>query len=135
MDYLLLDVVDVVPAREPNGPGLSFYLLLGITILTEAALLRGLKYQQWGKALFQSLLVNLASLAIGFLLLEWIPGLFFPDELLNLAALWLITVLIETPVLWLLNRQKPFPTTIKVSLLINLLSYLLFYVYILFFAR
>ena len=39
MDYLLLDVVDVVPAREANGPGLSFYLLLGITILAEAALM------------------------------------------------------------------------------------------------
>ncbi|HRG81673.1 MAG TPA: hypothetical protein PLO99_04105 [Chitinophagaceae bacterium] len=135
MDYLLLDVVDVVPAREANGPGLGFYLLLGITILAEAALMRGLKYQQWGPALFQSLLANLASLAIGFLLLEWVPGLFFPNELLNLAALWLITVLIETPVLYLLNRQKILTSTIKVSLLINLLSYLLFYGYLQFFAR
>ncbi|MBK6827808.1 MAG: hypothetical protein KA229_11015 [Chitinophagaceae bacterium] len=135
MDYLLLDVVDVVPAREANGPGLSFYLLLGVTILAEAALMRVLKYQKWGPALFQSLLANLASLAIGFLLLEWVPGLFFPNQLLNLAALWLITVLIETPVLFLLNRQQPLQTTIKVSMLINLLSYLLFYGYLQFFTR
>ena len=135
MAYLLLDVVDVVPAREANGPGLSFYLLLGITILAEAALMRGLKYQQWWQALFQSLLANLASLAIGFLLLEWIPGLFFPNELLNLAALWLITVLIETPVLYLFNKQKQLKSTIIVSLLMNLLSYLLFFGYIRFFAR
>ena len=135
MDYLLLDVVDVVPAREANGPGLSFYLLLGITILAEAALMRVLKYQQWGPALFHSLLANLVSLATGFLLIEWIPGLFFPNELLNLAALWLITVLIETPVLYLLNRQKKLTSTIKVSVLINLLSYFLFYVYIEFFTR
>lgn len=135
MDYLLLDVVDVVPAREANGPGLSFYLLFGITILAEAALIRGLKYQPWGAAFFQSLLANLVSLAIGFLLIEWIPGLFFPNELLNLAALWLITVLIETPVLFLLNRKKPLPATLKISVLINLLSYLLFFGYIQFFAR
>ena len=135
MDYLLLDVVDVVPAREANGPGLSFYLLLGITILAEAALMRVLKYQQRGPALFHSLLANLVSLATGFLLIEWIPGLFFPNELLNLAALWLITVLIETPVLYLLNRQKKLTSTIKVSVLINLLSYFLFYVYIEFFTR
>jgi nicotinic acid phosphoribosyltransferase len=64
-----------------------------------------------------------------------VPGLFFPNELLNLAALWLITVLIETPVLYLLNRQKILTSTIKVSLLINLLSYLLFYGYLQFFAR
>ena len=72
MDYLLLDVVDVVPAREANGPGLSFYLLLGVTILAEAALMRVLKYQKWGPALFQSLLANLASLAIIFFIVCFI---------------------------------------------------------------
>ena len=110
-------------------------MLLGVRSRAEAALMRVLKYQRWGPALFLSLLANLASLAIGFLLLEWIPGLFFPNELLNLAALWLITVLIETPVLYLFNRQKQLKSTIIVSLLMNLLSYLLFFGYIRFFAR
>ena len=135
MDYLLLDVVDVVPARTANGPGIEFYLLLVITILAEAALMQVMKYQRWGQALLQSLLVNLVSLAVGFLLLEWVPGLFFPDQLLNLAALWLITVGVECPVLYLLNRKKPLAATIKTAILINLLSYILFFLYLQFFAR
>jgi hypothetical protein len=79
--------------------------------------------------------VNAASLAAGFLLIEWIPRLFVPDTLMNLLLLWLITVAIETPLLFLLNRKTAVRTTIKASLVMNLVTYLIFYGYITLFTR
>jgi hypothetical protein len=135
MDLFFLDVVDVVPARSADGPGIDFYLLLAVTILAEAGILYLLRHNLFGKALLHSFAVNAASLAAGFLLIEWIPGLFVPDTLMNLLLLWLITVAIETPLLFLLNRKTAVRTTIKASLVMNLVTYLIFYGYITLFTR
>ena len=135
MDLFFLDVVDVVPARSASGPGIDFYLLFAVTILAEAGIMVLFRYNLLGKALLHCFAVNAASLAAGFLLIEWIARLFLPDSFINLLLLWLITVVIETPLLYLMNRKTAIRNTLKVSLVMNILTYLIFYGYITFFAR
>lgn len=135
MHYFFLDVVDVVPAVSGQGPGLVFFVLIGITILAEGALMWMMKYNRMGKSMLDALLVNGASLAAGFLLFEFLPRLFSSITLVNLLALFLITVLIEGILLGLLNQTKASRQTWLTAILMNILSYLLFYVFIQVFAR
>lgn len=135
MQYSFLDVVDVVPAVSGQGPGFDFFVLVGITILAEGALMWAMKYNRLGKSMLDALLVNLASLSAGFLLFEFLPRLFSSITLVNLLALLLITVLIEGILLGLLNQAKMSRKTWLTAMLMNIFSYLLFYVYIQVFAR
>lgn len=134
MDSIFLDVVDVVPARD-NSPLYRFLLVVALTVITEAVIMNLSRYNRFIKSLGHSVLVNGISLALGFALIEWAPGLFEVGNMRNLLVLFLITLLAETPVLYLLNRIKPPGITIRVSLLMNLLTYILFYFYIIYFAR
>lgn len=128
-----LDVVDVVPARS-SGPDLSFYLLITATILVEAAIMYWLKYNRFTRSLLHSFLANITSLAAGFLLIEVLPRFFGKYSIGNLLALMLITILVEFPVLYLLNRTKPLKSTATVCVVMNVVTYILFYLYITFFT-
>lgn len=134
MDTILLDVVDVVPARD-NSPLYRFLLVVALTVITEAVVMTLFRYNRFVKSMGHSVLVNGISLALGFALIEWAPGLFYTGNISNLLLLFLVTLLAETPVLYLLNRIKPPGETIRISLLMNLLTYILFYFYIIYFAR
>lgn len=135
MDIYFLDVVDVVPARSAGGLDYSFYLVVAATILAEGAIMWWMKYNPLGRSLLHSFLANAASLAAGFLLYEVVPGLFLPFVLLNLAAMLLITIAVELPVLYLLNKRQVFRFTLSVCAMMNVISYLLFYLYISIFAK
>ncbi|MFN8290537.1 MAG: hypothetical protein U0U70_09785 [Chitinophagaceae bacterium] len=129
LKFFMLDVVDVAPARA-SGPDTGFYLLLAGTILAEAGIMYLMRYNAFLRALLHSLLANLASLALGFLLIEVMPGFFSRYSFLNLATLMVITILAELPVLYLLNRTKPLKSTALVCVVMNIVSYILFYLYI-----
>lgn len=138
MDILklfLLDVVDVVPAKSGNGLDYTFYLLVAVTILAEAGVMRLMKYNDFSRSLLHSFVANLASLAAGFLLIKVLPDLFSATTIVNLLALMLITIAVELPVLYLFNKTKPFRSTLTVCVVMNIASYILFYLYINIFAR
>lgn len=130
MYFFFLDVVDVVPARSAGGLGYIFYLVLAATILVEAGIMLGVKYNPFGKSLLHSFVVNAASVASGFLLFELVPDLFDPYKIPKLLGMFLVTVGIELPVLYLLNKQQSLRQTIRVCLLMNAVTYFLFWLYI-----
>lgn len=131
----LLDVVDVVPARSSAGPDSSFYLIVAATILVEAVVMLLMKYNTFGKSGLHSFIVNIVSLALGFLLFEMVPELFVADKIPNLVAMLLITIIAELPFLYLLNKQCPFKQTIRVCISMNIVTYLLFYLFIILIAK
>lgn len=129
MDYFLLDVVDVAPARGADGMPIIFYIIVGATILTEAVIMLLMKYNSFGKSFLHSLLVNIASVAAGFLLYELVPEMFEPGYLPKFLGLFLLTVAIELPVLYLLNKSKPVRDTVNAGVFMNAVTYFLFWMY------
>lgn len=127
MQLYFLDVVDADVSRSAD---LALVAVIAGTILAEAIVMLLMKYNAFGKALLQSLILNLASVAVGYVLLEMVPSLFGNKDIPLLMLLMLITIAVELPLLYLLNRNKPLKETILAASLINLVSYLLFYGYI-----
>jgi hypothetical protein len=121
MKIILLDGV---------GAGfLLFIFLLGlvfivIAILIEAFVIQRMKYQPtYSKSLVQSLVANLASLAAGFILIRSSGDLFQIDNMAGFAILFVISIAIECLVLFLMNKNVPFIQTLKVSAVMNLVTY------------
>lgn len=135
MDFMLLDVVDVVPAKTAGALDYSFYLTIAATILVEAVVMLLMKYNAFAKSLLHALVANLVSVVAGFLLFELVPALFAPYHLLKLLVMLLITIAIELPVLYFLNRQKVFQQTLRAAVVMNVVSYTLFYLYFILIAR
>lgn len=127
MDLYILDVVDADVSRSVD---LTLVAVIAITILAEAVVMLLLKYNNFGKSLLHSLILNLASVAVGYVLLETVPALFGNYEIPQLLLLLLITVAVELPLLYLLNRNRPVKETIITASLINLVTYILFYCYV-----
>jgi hypothetical protein len=101
-----------------------------IAFLVEALGMILFKYNPAGKAISDSLIINLVSLAAGFLLLQINSSLSFTNnELLDFLLVFLLTVLLEAITLYLLNRNKPFPKTLLVTVIINILTYLVLYLF------
>ena len=127
MQLYILDVVDADVSRSVD---LALIAVIAVTILAEAIVMRLMKYNIFGKALLHSLILNLASVAVGYLLVETVPALFSKYDIPHLTLLMLITIAVELPLLYLLNRNKPLKETILAASQVNLVSYLLFYGYI-----
>lgn len=127
MELYFLDVVDADVSRSVD---LTLVAVIAVTILAEAIVMLLMKYNAFGKALLHSLILNLASVAVGYLLVETVPSLFGNYDIPHLLLLMLITIAVELPLLYLLNRNKPVKETIFAASLVNLVTYLLFYGYI-----
>lgn len=105
------------------GIGLLFIISL---IFIEAIVMFWLKYQPLFKTAFlQSLAVNLLSLAGGFLLIKIDSDLFALDNYAGFGLMFLATLLLETLLLYRLNRNKLLKQTIFVSILMNIVTYLM----------
>ena len=118
---------------DAGGAGLYFLviglfiLFMVLAILLEAAIMIWMKYNTTLKKTFlDSLIINIASLAAGFLLLNFFDTL-GNYTLSALAILYAVTVIIETIILQLLNRKHKFSRTLLVSLLMNLVTYIILY--------
>ena len=123
MNFYLLDAA---------APGLIFgvmIIFMLITIALEAVTMIIMKYNKAGKAFLDSLLINLVSMGAGFLILLSGTGLFeiVDSPVLSIGILFLITVIVEFLILYLLNRKIPIQKTLGAAVVINIISYLLFY--------
>jgi len=117
---------------DAAAPGLIFgvmIIFMLITIVLEAVTMIILKYNKAGKAFLDSFLINLVSMGAGFMILFSGVGLFeiVESTILSIAILFLITVIIEFLMLYLLNKKIPVQKTLVASVVINIISYLLFY--------
>jgi len=112
---------------DAGGAGLVFgfmIIFMIAAIVVEALLMLALKYNPVGKAFLDSLVINLVSLGVGFMLLSAGDSLDITNnEILNYILLFLLTVLVEMLTLYIMNRSKPFSKTLLVSFVINLVSY------------
>ena len=119
---------------DAGGAGLIFFvygvivLFIVLAILLEAAVMIAMKYNtRFKKAALDSTIINVASLVVGFILLEYFEDFIASYTPLNFLILYIITVVIESWLLYLLNKTKPFKQTLKVTLVMNLISYLLLF--------
>ena len=128
MQIFFIDVVDADVSRPAD---LTFLAVIAVTIFVEALLMWLLRYTNFRNSLLDSFIINAASVAAGYLLLEIAPGLFGRYDIPHLLLLLLITIAVELPLLYLLHKRKSILQTVKTASLVNLATYLLFYLYIL----
>jgi hypothetical protein len=120
---------------DAGGAGLAFAALIifiVIAVAVEAIVMLLMKYNKAGKAFLDSFLVNIASLAGGFILSSF-TGEFFgftTSPLLNLVILYGLTLVIEFPLLYLLNRKQPAGKTFLTCALMNIASYIILYLFL-----
>lgn len=127
MNHTLLDAGGAALLVLVLGAGILF-LLLAITI--EAIFIQRMGLvQHFGKAMLQSFLANLATLLVGYVLLTIIVRDVFYDYIwISLAVCYVITVIIEAWILQLLNKGHTLRETFRVSLYMNIASYVLLYI-------
>jgi len=123
MNFYLLDAA---------APGLIFgvmIIFMIVTIILEAVTMIIMKYNKAGNAFLGSFLANLVSMGAGFMILFSGSDLFEIDDrpILSLGILFLITVVLEFLILYMLNRKLPVQKTLIAAIVINLVSYLLYY--------
>lgn len=102
-------------------------LFMAITIILEGVVLIIFKIEKGGKAFLYSLIVNLASLGVGYIILPLIRqiGNTFTTSgsILRWIFVFAITVLVEGFLLILLTKKKPREKVWLATLVMNLLSY------------
>jgi hypothetical protein len=121
---------------DAGGAGLFYYfILLGVLFIILATLLEAvvmivMKYNlPFKKAFGDSLFANLFSLIVGFLLIFLGADLLDNNSWVNLLILYVITVVLEVFVLYQRNRKKPFVQTLTVCVVMNLVSYLVLFLF------
>lgn len=129
MNSFLLDVAigDPTTAGYYDGIWVLLVILLAV-ILIEAVVMLLFKLNRFGKSFLHSLIVNVASALIGYLLISQV--LIF-NESISAVIQWLtyfgLTVLIEGVILMLLNPKSSKGKTWLVTIMMNLASYLFLY--------
>lgn len=126
MEFFLLDAGGAGLLILFIGLGLLF---LFIAILLEAIVMSVFKYNEFKKALLHSLIVNIASLCVGFILEEVVSDGIDASQWVMLLVLYGVTLIVETPILYAMNRAKPVAKTIQVSLVMNFLTYIILYLF------
>ncbi|SRR5258706_13536967 len=120
---------------DAGGAGLVFAALIIfmiIAITTEAITMLLMKYNKVGKAFLDSFLANIASLAVGFVLFTILGTVFYITEsiILTWLILYVLTVAVEFLVLYLLNRTHPRNKTLLTSAVMNIVSYIILYLFV-----
>ncbi len=118
---------------DAGGAFLLEYLILlflALATLVEAIVMIIMKFNLAGKCFLDALLVNIASLLAGFFLFRYVEriGGDYGHESrrwLEILVMFLVTMVIEGPLLALLNKQKPARQVWLVTLVMNLVTYLL----------
>lgn len=101
-----------------------FVAFVLFAILAEAVVMILMKYNiKFKKAFLDSFLANLATFTLGFVLIEFVSDFFNSTELFNLFVLYIMSVLMEWGVLFLLNRAKPAKQSFVVAVVMNLPTY------------
>lgn len=119
---------------DAGGAGLVFGIMIIFMIaavVIEALLMVVMKYNMAGKAFLDAFLVNLTSLVAGYILL-WTTGelfYYFDSPFLNWLTLYSITVVIEFVILYLLNRRHRVGKTFLTCVIMNVASYVAWYLF------
>ena len=119
-----------------SGP-LSFFtpfiILMVLIIISEAIIMMFFKLNRFAKSLGDSVIVNIASLLIIFLVIGILAdievGAIDAPLFLTGAGLYLLTFIGESLVLKLLNRKLSWRRILPASAVMNLLTYILLYFY------
>lgn len=126
MKYYMLDAGGAGLLIIFIGLGILF---LFIAIFLEAIVMSVFKYNEFKKALLHSLIVNMASLCVGFILEEVVSDGLDASQWEILLILYGVTLIVETPILYAMNRAKPVLKTIQVSLVMNFLTYVILFLF------
>jgi hypothetical protein len=114
-------------------------IILVISILIESIVMKLLKFSRFGKSLADSVIVNIVSLLLGFLLVGVLADLKVGQIEIPLyftfMGIYLVTLLIEGIVLKLLNKIRSWRKVFTVSAIMNLCSWVLLYIYLWFSNR
>lgn len=114
-------------------------ILLVMSIFIEAIAMLLLKFNRFGKSLGDSAIVNIVSLLLAFLLLGILADLKVGQIdiplYLTFIGLYFVTLLVEGVVLKLLNKIKSWLSIFTISAIMNLFSYVLLYIYVLYSNR
>ena len=117
---------------DAGGAGLvlvALVIFMLIAFVVEALAMMLLKYNKAGKAFLDSLVINLVSLGAGYIVIQLNSSLDFTDnETLSFILVFLLTVVVEGITLYFLNRSKPVIKTLVVTVIINIITYLVLYV-------
>ena len=115
---------------------LEFVMLIFLLLATlvEAIVLIIMKFNPPAKCFLDALLVNLGSLAAGYLLLNFVNfegrNAEGTDRWTELAVMFAVTVIVEGLLLMLLNRKKPAKAVWLGALAINVVSYILLAIFL-----
>ncbi len=121
---------------DAGGAGLVYFaygivvLFLVIVSLAEGLIMTLMKYNKGKKAMLDSLIINLVSVAFGFVLMGSGSSWFELKTITDFLILYAITLALEFLVLWLLNKTKPITKTLIVSVVINLVSYGILFLFV-----
>ena len=102
-------------------------IFLFITVVVEGLIMWIMKYNNAGKSFLDALIINLVSMAAGYLLTLVSGRPFDLDNLSDFLILYIITFVIEFIVLYFLNRKLPVQKTLLTAIVINIVSYLILY--------
>jgi hypothetical protein len=122
--------LDVVDAGVSSSFDWFVVLVIGVTIIAEAITMLVMKYNPLKKVFVDSTIVNIATLLVGYILIRFVPSVFNSYQIGNILLLLAVTVIVETALLYLLNRAKAFSRTLIASVVMNLVSYTLFYLFV-----
>jgi hypothetical protein len=119
---------------DGGGAFLYFFgviLFMALAIVLEAVVMLLFKIDKAGKVFLYSLIVNLASLGIGYATLPLIRQIGYGVTTSGLILRWVvmfsITVLVEGILLMLLTKKKPREKIWLAVVVMNLVSYVLLY--------
>jgi len=117
---------------DAGGAGLvlvALVIFMLIAFVAEALAMMLMKYNNAGKSFLDSLVINLVSLGAGYIVILLNSSLDFTDnETVDFILIFLLTVVVEGITLYLLNQRKPISKTLLVTVVINLITYLVLYI-------
>lgn len=127
MNFYLLDMGG---AGLYNAALLILIVFILFAVLIEAFVMKLMNYNPFGKAFLHSAIVNLVSLAAGFILVTSFEGQFDIYTTDGFFEMFGLTILLEGVVLYFLNNTRSFWKTLLVSLVMNVVSYVLLLLFI-----
>ncbi len=117
---------------DAGGAGLvlvALVIFMLIAFVAEALAMILMKYNNAGKSFLDSLVINLVSLGAGYVVILLNSSLDFTDnETIDFILIFLLTVVVEGITLYLLNQNKPVNKTLLVTVIINIITYLVLYI-------
>jgi hypothetical protein len=123
VNITLLDGVGAGFLLAIFGLGLLF---IAAAVFIEAVVMMKMKYHKvFKRALIQSLVANLLSLALGFILINSDGDFYNMESFSGFVSLFALTLLIEFLALYLMNRKESLLRTLTVCVVMNLVTYLI----------